>query len=77
MTQKKPSVKQRLQMRTGSNSVGESKLGPRVKYVLYCKDFFVASKYAAEHDWHLSWWVHLGDDWAPDEVVCFERVYVE
>jgi len=42
--------------------------------ILYCKDFFVAGRYAAERDWWLHAWIHLTDENAPDEVVEFVRL---
>jgi hypothetical protein len=46
---------------------------PRDKWVLYCKDFYTAARYAADQDWWLHSWKHLTDDYAPDSVVVYER----
>jgi hypothetical protein len=46
-----------------------------VKYILFCSDFAGASIYAAERDWHPSWWQHLGGDYAPLKPVVYERNY--
>ena len=45
----------------------------RVKYIIYCDDFKMAARYAADRDWHLSWWRHLTDDNAPGRPICYER----
>lgn len=45
----------------------------RVKYIIYCDDFHMAAKYAAERDWHLSWWRHFTDEYAPGRPICYER----
>ena len=44
-----------------------------IRYVVYCNDSRVAARYAADRDWHLSWWKHLGGDFAPVEPIVFVR----
>ena len=44
-----------------------------IRYVVYCSDFYVAARYAADRDWHLSWWEHLDGDFAPAEPIVFVR----
>lgn len=45
----------------------------RVRYIIYCDDFWMASRYAAKRDWHLSWWKHLDGDFAPGRPIVYER----
>jgi hypothetical protein len=45
----------------------------RLRYIIYCADFKTAARYAADHDWHLSWWTHYSDSLAKDNVIVFER----
>ena len=44
-----------------------------IRYVVYCNDFYVAARYAADRNWHLSWWEHLDGDFAPAEPIVFVR----
>jgi hypothetical protein len=39
------------------------------RFILYCKDYFVAAEYAAERSWWLHCWNHKVDDDASDDVV--------
>ena len=60
----------------GSNSIPEASMTDNVRFIVYCDDFWAASKYAARRDWHLSWWKHLGGDYAPTEPIVFVRDFV-
>lgn len=57
----------------GSNSIPEASMTDNVRFIVYCDDFWTASRYAARRDWHLSWWKHLGGDYAPTEPIVFVR----
>lgn len=48
-----------------------------VRYVVYCGDFKAAARYAADRDWHLSWWRHLSGDFAPKEPIVFVRDFLQ
>lgn len=45
----------------------------RVKYIIYCDDFKMAARYAADRDWHLSWWKHLDDEYSPGRPIVYKR----
>lgn len=44
-----------------------------VQYIVYCEDFKDAATYAAERSWHLSWWSHHVDNYAPVVPIVYTR----
>ena len=61
----------------GSNSIFQAAMTDNVRFIVYCDDMYVAGRYAARRDWHLSWWKHLGGDHAPKEPIVFVRDFLQ
>ena len=61
----------------GSNSIPQAAMTDNVRFIVYCDDMYVAGRYAARRDWHLSWWKHLGGDHAPKARIVFVRDFLQ